>query len=321
MESGARSMRDGHNKVYKSFSDVIEGKEGRFRETLLGKRVDYSGRSVIVVGPSLSLHRCGLPREIAIELSRHLHTGIPAVLVEGRAICLHPLVCKGFNADFDGDQMAVHVPLSLEAQKRINLDSLRLRCRLDQRVIASRETPIEVHYESLEIEEAIQGSSAYSYGTQPNSMIPISGAPVQLEYIISCYGAAKVAVDTAVRTSDAGYLTADLLEVVQHTLLYVERIVAGTAWGISVSPRNGMMPERIFSQTLIGRVLADDIYMVHDVLPLKSRLGIGLVNRFITFGHNHPIRTPFTCRSTSWICRLCYGRSPTHGDLVELGKL
>lgn len=61
-------MRDGHNKVYKSFSDVIEGKEGRFRETLLGKRVDYSGRSVIVVGPSLSLHRCGLPREIAIEL-------------------------------------------------------------------------------------------------------------------------------------------------------------------------------------------------------------------------------------------------------------
>ncbi|RYR35132.1 hypothetical protein Ahy_A10g050269 [Arachis hypogaea] len=61
-------MRDGHNKVYKSFSDIIEGKEGRFRETLLGKRVDYSGRSVIVVGPSLSLHRCGLPREIAIKL-------------------------------------------------------------------------------------------------------------------------------------------------------------------------------------------------------------------------------------------------------------
>eukprot|EP00536_Pseudo-nitzschia_multiseries_P013173 jgi/Psemu1/210799/e_gw1.543.127.1 len=263
LDNGIRGqpMRDGHNKVYKSFSDVIEGKEGRFRETLLGKRVDYSGRSVIVVGPSLSLHRCGLPREIAIELfqtfvirgliRQHvasnigvakskirekepivweilqevmqghpvllnraptLHKlGIQAfqpVLVEGRAICLHPLVCKGFNADFDGDQMAVHVPLSLEAQaearllmfshmnllspaigdpislptqdmliglyvltsgnrrepffsnsydaigayrqKRINLDSpLWLRWRLDQRVIASRETPIEVHYESL----------------------------------------------------------------------------------------------------------------------------------------------------------------------------
>lgn len=176
LDNGIRGqpMRDGHNKVYKSFSDVIEGKEGRFRETLLGKRVDYSGRSVIVVGPSLSLHRCGLPREIAIELfqtfvirgliRQHfasnigvakskirekepvvweilqevmqghpvllnraptLHRlGIQAfqpILVEGHAICLHPLVCKGFNADFDGDQMAVHVPLSLEAQAEARL--------------------------------------------------------------------------------------------------------------------------------------------------------------------------------------------------------
>nr|YP_010887893.1 RNA polymerase beta' subunit [Sextonia rubra]WJJ67464.1 RNA polymerase beta' subunit [Sextonia rubra] len=348
LDNGIRRqpMRDGHHKVYKSFSDVIEGKEGRFRETLLGKRVDYSGRSVIVVGPSLSLHRCGLPREIAIELfqtfvirgliRRHIASnigiakskirekepivweilqevmqghpvllnraptlhrlGIQAfqpIVVGGRAICLHPLVRKGFNADFDGDQMAVHVPLSLEAQaearllmfshmnllspaigdpisvptqdmliglyvltignrrgictnkynpwnrrnyqnetvndykykyttkekepyffssyavlivyqqKRINLDSpLWLRCRLDQRVIASREVPTEVQYESLgtyheiyghylivrsikkeilciytrttvghisfyrEIEEAIQGfCQTYSYGT------------------------------------------------------------------------------------------------------------------------------------------------------------
>nr|YP_010459293.1 RNA polymerase beta' subunit [Caulophyllum thalictroides]UUC02531.1 RNA polymerase beta' subunit [Caulophyllum robustum]UUC02618.1 RNA polymerase beta' subunit [Caulophyllum thalictroides] len=300
LDNGIRGqpMRDSHNKVYKSFSDVIEGKEGRFRETLLGKRVDYSGRSVIVVGPSLSLHRCGLPREIAIELfqtfvirgliRQHaasnigvaksqirekepivweilqevmqghpvllnraptLHRlGIQAfqpILVEGRAIFLHPLVCKGFNADFDGDQMAVHVPLSLEAQaearllmfshmnllspaigdpisvptqdmlmglyvltignrrgicanrynprnhrnyqnekiddnnykytkepyfcssydalgayrqKRINLASpLWLRWRLDQRVIASREVPIEVQYESLGTYHEIYG--------------------------------------------------------------------------------------------------------------------------------------------------------------------
>nr|YP_010603719.1 RNA polymerase beta' subunit [Paphiopedilum randsii]WAN78425.1 RNA polymerase beta' subunit [Paphiopedilum randsii] len=176
LDNGIRGqpMRDGHNKVYKSFSDVIEGKEGRFRETLLGKRVDYSGRSVIVVGPLLSLHQCGLPREIAIELfqtfvirgliRQHVasNTGIAKskirekdpivweilqevmrghpillnraptlhrlgiqafqpILVEGRAICLHPLVCKGFNADFDGDQMAVHVPLSLEAQAEARL--------------------------------------------------------------------------------------------------------------------------------------------------------------------------------------------------------
>ena len=306
LDNGIRGqpMRDGHNKVYKSFSDVIEGKEGRFRETLLGKRVDYSGRSVIVVGPSLSLHQCGLPREIAIELfqtfvirgliRQHVASNIgiakskirekePIVweilqevmrghpvllnraptlhrlgiqafqpfLVEGRAICLHPLVCKGFNADFDGDQMAVHVPLSLEAQaearllmfshmnllspaigdpisvptqdmliglyvltsgnrrgicanrynpyryscgnyqnkkvdnkkndyrytkkkepyfsssydalgayqqKRISLDSpLWLRWRLDQRVIGSREVPIEVQYESLGTYHEIYG--------------------------------------------------------------------------------------------------------------------------------------------------------------------
>nr|QFQ41743.1 RNA polymerase beta' subunit [Bredia changii] len=293
LDNGIRGqpIRDGHNKIYKSFSDVIEGKEGRFRETMLGKRVDYSGRSVIIVGPSLPLHRCGLPREIAIELfqtfvirgliRQHLASnigvaksqirekdtivweilkevmqghpvllnraptlhrlGIQAfqpILVEGRAVCLHPLVRKGFNADFDGDQMAVHVPLSLEAQaeahllmfshmnllspaigdpisvptqdmliglyvltigtrrgicrnrynpwnrrkyqnerindnnhqskkqkepffcnsydaigayrqKRLNLDSpFWLRWRIDQRIIASREGPIEIHYES-----------------------------------------------------------------------------------------------------------------------------------------------------------------------------
>nr|YP_009994330.1 RNA polymerase beta' subunit [Cuscuta nitida]QNP08410.1 RNA polymerase beta' subunit [Cuscuta nitida] len=310
LDNGIRGqpMRDGHNKIYKSFSDIIEGKEGRFRETLLGKRVDYSGRSVIVVGPSLSLYQCGLPREIAIELfqpfiirdliRKHfasnigiaksqirekdpilweivqevlqghpvllnraptLHRlGIQAfqpVLVEGRAILLHPLVCKGFNADFDGDQMAVHVPLSVEAQaearllmfshknllspaigdpisvptqdmliglylltnknrrgiwhtrlpacnirncqtkssansnsnsnsksknqcinepffnnsseaigayrqKQINLNSpLWLRWRLDQRVITSRETPIEVYYESRGTYSEIYGHS------------------------------------------------------------------------------------------------------------------------------------------------------------------
>ncbi|YP_899398.1 RNA polymerase beta subunit (chloroplast) [Sorghum bicolor] len=176
LDSGSRGqpMRDGHNKVYKSLSDVIEGKEGRFRETLLGKRVDYSGRSVIVVGPSLSLHQCGLPLEIAIklfqlfvirdlitkratsnvriakrkiwekepivwEILQEVMRGHPVLLnraptlhrlgiqafqptlVEGRTICLHPLVCKGFNADFDGDQMAVHLPLSLEAQAEARL--------------------------------------------------------------------------------------------------------------------------------------------------------------------------------------------------------
>jgi DNA-directed RNA polymerase subunit beta' len=163
------TFRDLDNHPYKSISDILTGKEGRLRENLLGKRVDYSGRSVIVVGPQLSLYQCGLPKEMAIELfqpfviyylihfklarspraAKHMiqkrvpiiwtllqkvienhyiilnraptlhRLGIQAfqpILVSERAIHLHPLVCAGFNADFDGDQMAVHIPLSLAAQ-------------------------------------------------------------------------------------------------------------------------------------------------------------------------------------------------------------
>nr|QUB02247.1 RNA polymerase beta' subunit [Murdannia edulis] len=139
------------------------------------------------------------------------------------------------------------------------------------------------------------------------------------EYLISCYGARKGVVDTAVRTSDAGYLTRRLVEVVQHII--VRRTDCGTIRSISVSPQNGMT-ENIFVQTLMGRVLADDIYMGPRCLATRNQdIGIGLINRFISF-RVQPIyiRTPFTCRSTSWICQLCYGRSPAHGDLVELGE-
>jgi DNA-directed RNA polymerase subunit beta' len=164
-----RPVLGSSNRPLKSLTDMIKGKQGRFRENLLGKRVDYSARSVIVVGPHLKLHQCGLPKRIALELYQpfiirrlkelgHADTiksakkmlerkdeevwnileevtknhpvllnraptlhrmGIQAfepLLVEGHAIQLHPLVCKGFNADFDGDQMAVHLPLSIEAQ-------------------------------------------------------------------------------------------------------------------------------------------------------------------------------------------------------------
>ena len=164
-----RILRGANNRPLKSLSDTLKGKQGRFRQNLLGKRVDYSGRSVIVVGPELKLHQCGLPKKMALELfkpfiynrleqgghcttvkaakemvERHdpvvwdiledvikdhpvllnraptLHRlGIQAfepVLVEGKAIKIHPLVCTAFNADFDGDQMAVHIPLSPEAQ-------------------------------------------------------------------------------------------------------------------------------------------------------------------------------------------------------------
>lgn len=171
MDNGrrGRAITGTNKRPLKSLADMIKGKQGRFRQNLLGKRVDYSGRSVIVVGPTLRLHQCGLPKKMALELfkpfifsklqRRGLATTIKAakklvereeaqvwdileevirehpvmlnraptlhrlgiqafepVLIEGKAIQLHPLVCTAFNADFDGDQMAVHVPLSLEAQ-------------------------------------------------------------------------------------------------------------------------------------------------------------------------------------------------------------
>jgi len=164
-----RAITGSNKRPLKSLSDMIKGKQGRFRQNLLGKRVDYSGRSVIVVGPTLKLHQCGLPKKMALELFKPfvfgrlqnmelattikgakrmvereepvvwdilaevirehpillnraptLHRlGIQAfepILIEGKAIQLHPLVCKAYNADFDGDQMAVHVPLTLESQ-------------------------------------------------------------------------------------------------------------------------------------------------------------------------------------------------------------
>jgi DNA-directed RNA polymerase subunit beta' len=169
-----RVLRGANNRPLKSLSDTLKGKQGRFRQNLLGKRVDYSGRSVIVVGPELKLHQCGLPKKMALELFKPfiysklekeglvttikaakemveqqrpevwdfledvirehpvllnraptLHRlGIQAfepILVEGKAIKIHPLVCTAFNADFDGDQMAVHVPLSPEAQIEANV--------------------------------------------------------------------------------------------------------------------------------------------------------------------------------------------------------
>ena len=165
-----RPVTGPNNRPLKSLSDMLKGKQGRFRQNLLGKRVDYSGRSVIVVGPELKMYQCGLPKEMALELfkpfvmKRLVETGVAdniksarkmveranrtkfgmrwksssktirfcstarrpctdlgiqafePVLVEGRALKLHPLVCTAYNADFDGDQMAVHVPLSAEAQ-------------------------------------------------------------------------------------------------------------------------------------------------------------------------------------------------------------
>jgi DNA-directed RNA polymerase subunit beta' len=208
-----------NNRPLKSLSDIIKGKHGRFRQNLLGKRVDYSGRSVIVVGPSLKLNQCGLPYEMAIELfqpfiirelinqglasnmkiaknliqqnesiidpvlekviKNHpiflnraptLHRlGIQAfepVLVQGRAIKLHPLVCSAFNADFDGDQMAVHIPLSLEAQAECYMLMLAPYNFLspangDPIIMPSQDMVLGCYYLTLNNVKGLQGSNHY----------------------------------------------------------------------------------------------------------------------------------------------------------------
>ena len=208
-----------NNRPLKSLSDIIKGKHGRFRQNLLGKRVDYSGRSVIVVGPSLKLNQCGLPYEMAIELfqpfiirelinqglasnmkiaknliqqnesiidpvlekviKNHpiflnraptLHRlGIQAfepILVQGRAIKLHPLVCSAFNADFDGDQMAVHIPLSLEAQAECYMLMLAPYNFLspangDPIIMPSQDMVLGCYYLTLNNIQGLQGSNHY----------------------------------------------------------------------------------------------------------------------------------------------------------------
>ncbi len=206
-----RAITGANKRPLKSLSDVLKGKQGRFRQNLLGKRVDYSGRSVIVVGPELKLHQCGLPKKMALELFKpfiysklekygHATTikaakrmvekerpevwdileevirehpvmlnraptlhrlGIQAfepVLIEGKAIQLHPLVCTAFNADFDGDQMAVHVPLSLEAQLEARVLMMSTNNILSPAngkpiIVPSQDIVLGIYYLSLETPE------------------------------------------------------------------------------------------------------------------------------------------------------------------------
>ncbi len=220
-----RAITGANKRPLKSLSDMLKGKQGRFRQNLLGKRVDYSGRSVIVVGPELKLHQCGLPKKMALELFKPfiyaklekyglattikaakrmvekerpevwdileevirehpvllnraptLHRlGIQAfepVLIEGKAIQLHPLVCTAFNADFDGDQMAVHVPLSLEAQLEARVLMMSTNNILSPAngkpiIVPSQDIVLGIYYLSLETPQflATKDEEAPAFGT------------------------------------------------------------------------------------------------------------------------------------------------------------
>ncbi len=235
-----RAITGTNKRPLKSLSDMLKGKQGRFRQNLLGKRVDYSGRSVIVVGPELKLHQCGLPKKMALELFKPfiyaklekyglattikaakrmvekerpevwdileevirehpvmlnraptLHRlGIQAfepTLIEGKAIQLHPLVCTAFNADFDGDQMAVHVPLSIEAQLEARVLMMSTNNILSPAngkpiIVPSQDIVLGLYYLSLETAEfvAAKDEEATAFGSVGEIEFALSAGALKL---------------------------------------------------------------------------------------------------------------------------------------------
>lgn len=282
-----RVITGANKRPLKSLSDMLKGKQGRFRQNLLGKRVDYSGRSVIVVGPELKLHQCGLPKKMALELFKPfiyaklelkgmaatvkmakklvekerpevwdileevirehpvllnraptLHRlGIQAfepVLIEGKAIQLHPLVCTAFNADFDGDQMAVHVPLSLEAQ-------------LEARVLMM---------------------------STNNILSPASGKPIIVPSQDIVLGIYYLTMDIANEPGE-GMIIADVAEA-QHAIdNKVLTLHSKIKTKIAYVQEDGTEIRKLV-ETTPGRML------IEEILPKNSKISFDLINRLLT---------------------------------------
>ncbi|WP_211941824.1 DNA-directed RNA polymerase subunit gamma [Cylindrospermopsis raciborskii] len=304
-----RTVVGANNRPLKSLSDIIEGKQGRFRQNLLGKRVDYSGRSVIVVGPKLQIHQCGLPREMAIELfqpfviNRLIRSGIvnnikaakklisrndptvwdvleevieghpvmlnraptlhrlgiqafEPILVEGRAIQLHPLVCPAFNADFDGDQMAVHVPLSLESQAEARLLMLASNNILSPAtgrpiVTPSQDMVLGAYYLTAENPNATKGAGKY-FASLDDVIMAYQQDQVELHAYI------YVRFDGDVQT---GQPDNEPLEVTENedgsrTLLYKFRRVREDVQGNLISQYVYTTPGRVIYNKAIQDALA-----------------------------------------------------------------
>ena len=289
-----RAVTGPGNKPLKSLSDMLKGKQGRFRQNLLGKRVDFSGRSVIVVGPELKIDQCGLPKEMAIELFKPfvmkelvardiakqlneakrkverqdnavwdvlddvikehpvllnraptLHRlGIQAfepILVEGKAIKLHPLVCTAFNADFDGDQMAVHVPLSLEAQAEsrfLMLSTNNLLKPSDGGVVAvpSQDMVLGIYYLT---QERKNDTGIVRYYKSENEAI--------LAYenkIITLHEPIKVRVNSKInRIDEKGKLVRGIVDTTVGRLIFNEIIPQDLGFVDREKPENEFVPE------------------------------------------------------------------------------
>ena len=310
------------NRALKSLSDMLKGKQGRFRQNLLGKRVDYSGRSVIVVGPELKIYQCGLPKEMAIELFKPfvmkelvangtapniksakkkverletavwdvledvikahpvmlnraptLHRlGIQAfepVLVEGKAIKLHPLVCTAFNADFDGDQMAVHLPLSVEAQAECRF----LLLSPNNLLKPSDGGPVAVPSQDMVLGIYYLTMGKLADYSKDASVVPVSDTMyTDIEAIKADVAAGKIAMDDAIRFEDVtdrnrqvvatardligpcfsdcnqALLAYENKQITLHQTIYVRR---------EMMTENGMISKNV--KTTLGRVIFNEI--------------------------------------------------------------
>jgi DNA-directed RNA polymerase subunit beta' len=318
----SRAVRGQGNRPLKSLSDMLKGKQGRFRQNLLGKRVDYSGRSVIVVGPELHIYECGLPKSMALELfkpfiirkleEKHyvqtvksakklveqespevwdileeiiqehpvllnraptLHRlGIQAfqpVLVEGKAIRLHPLVCAAFNADFDGDQMAVHVPLSYEAQ------------------IEARTLMLSAH----------------------NILSPASGRPLAVpsqDMVIGCYFLTMAR--KGARGEGQSFYSMDEVEVAHQTRAAALHARIKMRW-------EGKMISTTVGRVLFNRIIPEELRFVNDVMDKKS-LGNVVADCFDRLGIERTIRFLDDLKTTGFGYATLSGLTVGMDDLV-----
>jgi len=294
-----RILRGANNRPLKSLSDTLKGKQGRFRQNLLGKRVDYSGRSVIVVGPELKLHQCGLPKKMALELFKpfiynrleqggHCTTvksakemverqdsvvwdileevikdhpvllnraptlhrlGIQAfepVLVEGKAIKIHPLVCTAFNADFDGDQMAVHIPLSPEAQ----IEASVLMLSTQNLLSPASGQPVAVPTQDMVL--------GVYYLTRPKPGAKGEGRTFgSIDEVLMAWDAGEVETQTSIRLRYTGAL-------IDMTTAYDEQAIVHAE---VIETKNHML------STTVGRVI------LHDNMPEGMPFMNGLLKK------------------------------------------
>ncbi|MCE2577060.1 DNA-directed RNA polymerase subunit beta' [Komagataeibacter sp. FNDCR1] len=310
-----RAITGANKRPLKSLSDMLKGKQGRFRQNLLGKRVDYSGRSVIVVGPELKLHQCGLPKKMALELFKpfiysklekygHATTikaakrmvekerpevwdileevirehpvmlnraptlhrlGIQAfepVLIEGKAIQLHPLVCTAFNADFDGDQMAVHVPLSLEAQLEARVLMMSTNNILSPAngkpiIVPSQDIVLGLYYLSLETPEFRATPDRNEYDAQ--GKVTVAGASSfssvgEVEYALTT-GAVKLhdKIRARIENIDAeGNVTRETVVTTPGRMLVAQ-----------ILPRSAALPFSLINKQLTKKTVSDVIDAVY----------------------------------------------------------